>query len=58
MKENICTKEFPYASNNSLDGYWKHSDAIEVSERDIDYSTYVTYKCPNCGLQFEVELPD
>ena len=40
MKENICTKEFPYASNNSLNGYWKHSDAIEVSERDIDYSTY------------------
>lgn len=58
MKENICTKEFPYASNNSLDGYWRHPDAVEISEKDIDYSTYVTYKCPHCELQFEVELPN
>ena len=56
---NICTKENPYNKDNmKLNEYWQHPDAVEVSEQDIDYSTYVTYSCPNCGLEFTVELPD
>ena len=56
--EYICTKEFPYTKDNNLSEYWQHPDAVEISEKDIDYSTYVTYKCPYCNLQFEVELPN
>ncbi|MCK5642675.1 MAG: hypothetical protein KAJ19_17840 [Gammaproteobacteria bacterium] len=59
MKERVCTKEQPYPQNNmNLNIFWRHPDAEEIRERDINYSTYVTYKCPNCELQFEVELPD
>ena len=57
MIDQICTKEKPYNKETDT-GRWQHPDAVEISERDRDCSTYVTYKCPNCGLEFECELPD
>lgn len=56
----ICTKESPYQrdSPEAWSEPWQHPDAVEIKERDIDYSVYVTYKCPHCGLEFEIELPD
>ena len=56
MEENICTIENPYKEGKK--GRWQHPDAKEIKEYDLDYSTYVRYKCPICGLEFECELPD
>lgn len=56
MNDNICTKEKPY--KNGAKGRWQHLAAIEVGEYDLDYSTFVKYKCPHCGLAFTCELPN
>ena len=52
----ICTKETPWTKDK---GRAIHPDAIYQPELDRDYGggEYTeTYKCPNCGITFEVEL--
>lgn len=65
----VCTKENPFVDVPvaHIGGYekirWSHPDAVEIGE---DYGKgggvadgdYVTYKCPNCGKVFTVELPN
>ena len=50
----ICTKESPYTYTRDYFGArWAHPDAREQHEDD----GFVTYKCPNCGESFTMELP-
>lgn len=51
-KVHICTKTDPWTKEKSKRA--QHPDA--KSTLDTDYSEW--YKCPNCGLEFKVELAE
>lgn len=48
----ICTIDNPMPKDDA--GRWQHPDAIEIGNGE--YSAH--YKCPNCNLEFSVELPE
>jgi len=50
-KRYICTKTHPWDVNK---GRAMHPDAFIVHSGDY----YDRYECPNCGLQFDVEVPE
>lgn len=56
-ERKTCTKENPY--RRELGGRWCHPDAEEVGEQRDGYpgGDLVDMHCPNCGITFEVELP-
>lgn len=45
-----CTKERPYTPG----GQWEHPEAKVI---DSNCDCCEAYKCPVCGLEFKVELP-
>lgn len=51
----ICTKENPWTKEISDTAI--HPDAVSGEDRDFGGGEYcASYKCPNCGLHFYVEL--
>lgn len=59
MDRQSCTKESPMPQGSP--GFWQHPDAHSVGEEYNGLSgggDYESYKCPNCGIRFRVELPD
>ena len=51
-----CTPEHPYAPGGP--GRWFHPDAQEIEQSSgWPSGDVVTYRCPNCGHVFDVELP-
>ena len=58
MKEIICTKETPWNKIRNREIKVVQPDAEEISQRDgYPCGDYIDYKCPNCGHEFSVELP-
>lgn len=54
--KHICTKDNPW--NDSIKGGAIHPDAKELYQSEGGPGgDIVEYKCPNCGLVFEQELP-
>lgn len=58
---NTCTKEAPYKPG--MPGRWQHPDAVLVGEDfgkggGVADGDYEDYRCPNCGKEFSVELPN
>jgi len=55
MARQLCTKENPMPLSLVNEGQWSHPNA---TEQDMDSDYYIYYHCPNCGLDFKVEMPD
>jgi len=55
-ERHICTAENPWKSGM---GRAIHPDAVAVGEQQDGWPSgdIQSYKCPHCGLQFTVELP-
>jgi hypothetical protein len=59
QERKTCSKESPMPKGDN--GRWLHPDAEYMKD---DYGSlsqggsYEEYKCPNCGLNFRVTLPD
>lgn len=52
----VCTKEDPWRPEMGTPV--EHPDAVNDDERDFGGGEYcVHYRCPNCGREFWVELP-
>lgn len=56
MNWKICTAENPW---DRVPGWrWQHPAAVEITTKDgYPGGDLVTYRCPHCDLEFEVELP-
>lgn len=55
-----CTKEHPWSREiDTSDMQVCHPDAHEVGEQEDGWPAgdIVTYKCPNCGHRWKMELP-
>jgi len=52
-----CTKENPMPAG--AQGFWIHVDVEEVGDQKDGYpgGDIVTYRCKNCGIKWEQELP-
>lgn len=60
MTTKECTKENLYNEHDDApDIQWCHIDAIEVGEQRDGYpgGDIQRFRCPNCGLEWEQELP-
>lgn len=56
MTQYTCTALEPWTPEKSTRAI--HPDAELIDERDYGGGEYCEkYECPNCGLIFEVELP-
>ena len=57
----ICTAATPWTAENSLVRRvqrTQHPDAEEIDDRDFGGGEYcIRYRCPHCGHEFWVELP-
>lgn len=54
----VCSKNHPWDRRKREDVQVVHADAVEVKQRDgYPGGDLVDYHCPNCGLDFTVELP-
>ena len=55
-ERHICTADNPWKPDM---GRAIHPDAVAVGEQQSGWPSGDTqsYKCPHCGLQFTVELP-
>jgi hypothetical protein len=51
----VCTKERPYVKEPGVKQQWSHPDAVAY-DGSCDCCDH--YRCPNCGLDFKVELPE
>lgn len=57
QERHTCTKEDPYRRDKHT-GKVEHPDASYVRDRDWGGGENTAeYHCPNCGLNFSVELP-
>lgn len=53
---HVCTKDDPWTPENGKRA--THPDAVEDGQSDgYPGGDMVDYKCPHCGLEFSVELP-
>lgn len=55
-----CTKENPYTKErDEKDCRWSHDNAHEVGDQRDGYpgGDLVIMKCDNCGVTWEMELP-
>jgi len=56
MERYICSKDLPRPEG--AEGQWAHPDAKRLYDRDTSDGSYERYECPNCGLHFNVTVPD
>ena len=55
-ERKACTKETP---SDGTPYQWFHPDAVLISSHDyFNGGSYDTYKCPWCGITFDVTVPD
>jgi hypothetical protein len=52
-ERSVCTSAAPMPTGDT--GRWQHPDAVSTPSGS-DYFDW--YKCPHCGLEFAVELPE
>ena len=52
----ICTKENPFVPPRKDNEIWEHKDAYDKFP-DCE-STIVTYHCPNCDMDFDIDFAD
>lgn len=56
VSREICTADRPYSKG--ADYQWAHPDAVFQKEIYSGDGNYETYKCPHCGLEFDVTIAD
>lgn len=54
-QRKTCTLKSPYVKVPGDKQRWNHPDAVA---RDGGCDCCAHYHCPNCGLDFSVELPE
>ena len=50
----VCTKESPFVPPRKDNEIWEHKDAYEKFP-EYDFNI-VTYHCPNCGIDFDIDM--